>query len=105
MEQQEPSTVTLCRREAEYKGVTIDACETLWLKRVLKDLDVSINDPILIYCDNLNSIHLAQNPVFNARTKHIVVLYHFIQERVLVGMLTFNILARIFRRTTSLRKP
>jgi hypothetical protein len=39
----------------------------------------------MIYCDNLNSIQLAKNPVFNARTKHIQVHYHFVRERVLPG--------------------
>ena len=39
----------------------------------------------MIYCDNLSSIHLAKNPVFHARTKHIEVHYHFVRERVLSG--------------------
>jgi hypothetical protein len=39
----------------------------------------------VIYCDNLSSIQLAKNPVFHARTKHIEVHYHFVQERVLSG--------------------
>ena len=29
---------------------------------------VSIVDPILLYYDNLNSIHLVRNPVFHTRT-------------------------------------
>ena len=33
----------------------------------------------------MSSIHLARNPVFHARTKHIEVHYHFSRERVLVG--------------------
>ena len=53
-------------------------CEAVWLKRILKDLDFSIKDPILLYYDNMSSIHLAQNPVFHARTKHIKVHYIFI---------------------------
>ncbi len=39
--------------------------------------------PIVIYCDNINSILLANNPVYHARTKHIEVHYHFIRENVL----------------------
>ena len=68
---------------AEYRSVVVAACKVIWFKRILKDLDVSINDPILLYYDNLNNIHLAQNPVFHAQTKHIEVHNHFIQERVL----------------------
>jgi hypothetical protein len=39
--------------------------------------------PVVIYCDNINSILLANNPVYHARTKHIEVHYHFIKEKVL----------------------
>ncbi len=39
--------------------------------------------PIVIYCDNINSILLANNPVYHARTKHIEVHYHFIRKKVL----------------------
>jgi hypothetical protein len=42
-----------------------------------------VDAPIVIYCDNINSILLANNPVYHARTKHIEVHYHFIRENVL----------------------
>ena len=44
-----------------------------------------VDERVFIYCDNLNSIQLARNPVFHARTKHIEVHYHYIQEGVLIG--------------------
>ncbi len=39
--------------------------------------------PIVIYCDNISSILLANNLVYHAKTKHIEVHYHFIREKVL----------------------
>ena len=78
-------TVALSSTEAEYRGAAVAACEAVWLKRILKDLGVPIKDPTPLYCDNLSSIHLARNPVFHARTKHIEVHYHFIRERVQAG--------------------
>jgi len=39
---------------------------------------------VVIYCDNINSILFANNPIYHARTKHIEVHYHFIREKVLV---------------------
>ncbi len=39
--------------------------------------------PIVIYCDNISSILLANNPVYHARTKHIEVQYHFIKKKIL----------------------
>ncbi len=40
--------------------------------------------PVVIYCDNIRNILLANNSVYHARTKHIEVHYHFIREKVLV---------------------
>jgi len=37
---------------------------------------------IIIYCDNINSILLANNPVYHVRTKNIEVHYHFITEEI-----------------------
>ena len=71
--------------EAEYRGAVVAACEAVWLKRILKDLGVSIMDPIRIFYDNMGSIYLARNPMFHARTKHILVHYHFIRERMQAG--------------------
>ena len=45
-------------------------------------MDIPIKVMILLYCDNMSNIHLAQNLVFHAHTKHIEVHYHFIRERV-----------------------
>ncbi len=38
---------------------------------------------IVIYCDNISNILLANNPVYHTRTKHIEVHYHFIKEKVI----------------------
>jgi len=38
---------------------------------------------VVIYCDNINSILLANNLVYHARRKHIEVHYHFIRKKVL----------------------
>ena len=69
--------------KAEYKGVVVATCKAVWLKRILKDLDVFIKDPILLYWDNLYSTYLDWNLVLHTRTRHIEVHYHFIRERVL----------------------
>ncbi len=43
-----------------------------------------MDTPVVIYCDNIISILLANNPVYHAKTKHIEVHYHFIREKVIV---------------------
>ena len=78
-------TVALSSTEAEYRGAVVAACEVVWLRKLLGDLSIFVDDPVVIHCDNMSSIQLARNPVFHARTKHIEVHYHFIRKRVLAG--------------------
>jgi hypothetical protein len=40
----------------------------------------------VIYCDNQEAITLAKNPQFHARTKHIDIQHHFVQEKVNKGL-------------------
>lgn len=44
------------------------------------DLHQPVETPIPLYCDNVSTIRLAENPVFHERTKHVDVHYHFIRE-------------------------
>jgi hypothetical protein len=73
----------LSSTEVEYRGVTIIACEVVWLQKPLSDLGQLVDALVVIYCDNISSILLANNPVYHVRTKHIEVHYHFIREKVL----------------------
>jgi hypothetical protein len=76
-------TIALSSTEVEYRGAAIVACEVVWLQKLLSDLGQSVDAHVVIYCDNISSILLANNSVYHARTKHIEVHYHFIREKVL----------------------
>ncbi|MCO5597417.1 hypothetical protein L7F22_051495 [Adiantum nelumboides] len=78
-------TIALSSTKVEYRGATVVAREVAWLEMLLQDLEIQVQDLVVIYYDNLNSIQLARNPVSHAHTKHIEVHYHFIKERVLDG--------------------
>ncbi len=69
--------------EAEYIGITIVACEVVWLQKLLSDLGQLVDAHVVIYCDNISSILLVNNSVYHARTKHNEVHFHFIREKVL----------------------
>ncbi|MCO5549382.1 hypothetical protein L7F22_002853 [Adiantum nelumboides] len=78
-------TIALSSTEAEYRGAAMAACEVAWLELLLGDLGIQVQRLVVIHCDNLSNIQLAQNPGFHAKTKHIEVHYHFIRERGLNG--------------------
>mgnify|MGYP000409130998 CR=1 FL=1 len=65
--------VAMSSTEDEYRGAVVTTREAIWLKRLLKDLQVEVSNPTTIYYNNLSSIQLAKNPVFHTRTKHIEV--------------------------------
>ncbi len=76
----------------EYRGATIVTCEVVWLQKLLLDLGQLRDALVVIYCDNISSILLANNPIYHARTKHIEVHYHFIREKNLAKKLTLFML-------------
>ncbi len=69
--------------EAKYKSVVIAACEVVWLWKLLSDLGQLVDALVVIYCDNISSILLANKPIYHVRTKHIEVHCHFIRNKVL----------------------
>jgi len=95
--------------EAKYRGATIIACEIVWFQKLLSDLGQSVDALILIYCDNISSILLANNSIYHAKTKHIEVHYHFIREKVLTKEInlmhvnTENQVANIFTKALGFR--
>lgn len=50
---------------------------------LLRDFGIFLPQPPLLWRDNVSALAIASNPVFHARTKHIVVDYHFVHEKVL----------------------
>jgi hypothetical protein len=75
--------VALLSTEAKYKDAIIATCEVVWLLKLLSNLGQLVDAPIVIYCDNISNILLANNLIYHTRTKHIEVHYHFIREKVL----------------------
>jgi hypothetical protein len=85
-------TVSRSSTEAEYRSLATTAAELTWLQHLLHDLGIKLERRPLILCDNQSAIHLAHNPVFHARTKHIEIDYHFIREKVTAGHLQLQYL-------------
>ncbi|CAM8975561.1 unnamed protein product [Rhodiola kirilowii] len=57
-------------------------CELVWLARLIKDMGVSVLNSILLHCDNKAALHIAHNPVFHERTKHVELDCHLVRAHV-----------------------
>ena len=51
----------------------------IWIRNLLSFLGVSVSSAKM-YCDNQVAIHIANNPIFHERTKHIELDCHFVPE-------------------------
>lgn len=78
-------TVSRLSSEAEYKGVANTVAELCWLRNLMLELHLKINKASVVYCDNISSVYLANNPVKHQRTKHVELDIHFVREKVAIG--------------------
>jgi hypothetical protein len=71
--------------EAEYRAMAHTATELTWLQHFLQEIGFSTLTPIPLFCDNQAALHIASNPIFHERTKHIEVDCHFVRDKILGG--------------------
>jgi histone deacetylase 1/2 len=67
--------------------------EVMWVQTLLSELGVSQPKAAVLWCDNIGATYLSTNPIFHARTKHIVVDYHFVRERVAQKLLDIRFIS------------
>ena len=75
-------TVALSTAEAEIMASVDAAKQAVWLKRLLSDLNISLDGPVEIFNDNMGAIQLSQHPGSHDRTKHIDMRHLWLRERV-----------------------
>uniref|UniRef100_A0A803LQG4 GAG-pre-integrase domain-containing protein n=1 Tax=Chenopodium quinoa TaxID=63459 RepID=A0A803LQG4_CHEQI len=85
-------TVSKSSSESEYRAMESASAEVTWMVRLLTELGVSNLLPVVLHCDNQLAIHIAKNPVFHERTKHIDIDCHFTREKILEGLIQLTYL-------------
>nr|KYP62566.1 Retrovirus-related Pol polyprotein from transposon TNT 1-94 [Cajanus cajan] len=78
-------TVSRSSAEAKYRSMTSTTNEFKWMKNVLSSLGINHSMPIQLYCNSQTALHIAKNPVFHERTKHIEVDCHILHDEVISG--------------------
>ncbi|MCH89331.1 hypothetical protein A2U01_0010226, partial [Trifolium medium] len=81
------TTVSRSSSEAEYRALSSATCELIWLTFLMNDLKIQCSKLLVIYCDSQSAMHIASNPVFHERTKHLEIDCHMVREKIQQGLL------------------
>jgi hypothetical protein len=75
---------------AEYVAAAEAVHEIMWLRRVLKQLGITISKPTALFIDNQASINIGLKPIHFARTKHLDIKFHIVREQALKGVVSLS---------------
>jgi hypothetical protein len=78
------SVTALSTIEAEYVLATKGVKEAIWMQGLISELGVP-QEVIKVYCDSHSVICLTKNDMYQFKTKHIDIKYHFIRNIVVEG--------------------
>lgn len=91
--------------EAEYRSMALTLCEVKWIMELMRSLGIRQSSPTSLYCDNQAALHIAANPVFHERTKHIEVDCHFIRDAIIAGLIVTRYVKTTEQLADILTKP
>ncbi|PKU60804.1 uncharacterized protein LOC110105680 [Dendrobium catenatum] len=99
------NTVSRSSTESEYRALAAATADTIWIKRLLEDFCVQHPQPVDVYCDNISTIALANNPLFHARTKHIEIDQRFVRDHILHNVIRLLPISTVDQIADILTKP
>ena len=71
--------VSLSTTEEECVASSHACKEAFWLKGLFGEFG-RMQDKVKLLCDSQSAIHLAKNPTYHSKTKHIRIKYHFLRQ-------------------------
>ena len=75
-------TIALSTAEAEYMAASRAAQEAVYLRRLLRNLGYTQQNPTIVYEDNEAAIKWSESPCGMERARHIDLRKHFVHEKV-----------------------
>ena len=75
--------VVRSRAKAKFRVMALGICELIWLKGLLRELQVNLENPMRLYCDNKAAISIAYNSV-----QPVEIDRHFIKEKIDSGLIS-----------------
>ncbi|GJW49678.1 retrovirus-related pol polyprotein from transposon TNT 1-94 [Tanacetum coccineum] len=90
--------------KAKYVANVGCCASILWMKSQLGDYDIHYK-MAPIFCDNISSIAISNNPVLHSRTKHIDIRYHFIRDHILKGDIELHFIPTKYQLADIFTKP
>lgn len=79
--------------------------EITWLVRLLQVLSVLPVLPVPLHSDSQAEIHIAKNPIFHERTKHVDLDCHFVRQQYLAGLISLSSVPSISQIADIFTKP
>ena len=61
-------------------AASLAACDRMWIRKLLSGLFECKLEATIVHYNNQSGIKLSENPVFQDRSKHIDIRYHFIER-------------------------
>ena len=74
--------MALSTAEEKYVIACSTSCEVVWMRKLQSGLFDLQLDATCIYCDKQSCVKLLGNPVFDDKSKHIEIKYHYIRHMV-----------------------
>ena len=68
--------------------MTHSICELMSICQLLMEVGIKTSVSTKLWCDNQASMHIASNPLFHERTKHIEIDCHFVCEKIQLRLIS-----------------